>query len=111
MIPRVRARGSGRRADDDGKFGRLLALLRARDGSHDAGAGRDLANRVRPRHEAQARAASLPRAAATHALRRVEARAAERVRLAQRAPRELHARGDRKSTRLNSSHVKISYAV
>src|SRR5690606_42159875 len=29
----------------------------------------------------------------------------------ERAPRGLHGHADRKSTRLNSSHVKISYAV
>src|SRR5436309_12330632 len=37
--------------------------------------------------------------------------AGRRLRRGRRAPRGRARRGDRKSTRLNSSHVKISYAV
>src|SRR5215813_14621689 len=35
----------------------------------------------------------------------------ERAQSWQQEPRRPHGRGDRKSTRLNSSHVRISYAV
>src|SRR5690606_41558935 len=42
--------------------------------------------------------------------RRAARRDARRLRLAAQGARERH-RADRKSTRLNSSHVKISYAV
>src|SRR5690606_722882 len=46
------------------------------------------------------------------ALRGVQlARVEPRARRHQRDPRRLRPRPDRKSTRLNSSHVKISYAV
>src|SRR5690606_41453660 len=67
-------------------------------------------------------AARLERITAETALLRDAAEAVERARLAEqereRAAAEAEAaaaeagfRGDRKSTRLNSSHVKISYAV
>src|SRR6266496_5552973 len=42
---------------------------------------------------------------------RATSRAARRVRISARDPRRQHDRRDRKSTRLNSSHVEISYAV
>src|SRR5688572_31868895 len=49
-----------------------------------------------------------------HVLRRVagpERRRVRHVGLRGRAPRDLERREDRKSTRLNSSHSQISYAV
>src|SRR5690349_21881247 len=51
-------------------------------------------------------------AAARQHLPRADPRAQDAAaRRAVRRARRLHARGDRKSTRLNSSHVEISYAV
>src|SRR5207249_8844764 len=87
-----------------------LPISRARGRGGDA-AARELAGDALPRHaraaraeRAARRAGRRPREPGRPALRRRDGR--EPVARDRRAP----AAGDRKSTRLNSSHVSISYA-
>src|SRR5690606_41791726 len=86
-----------------------LSLHDALPISHPSGSGREPA----PQQPGGDRGGSEVGGQAEHAHQRLPAFMALRVARPQRVrPRRLQAaRRDRKSTRLNSSHVKISYAV
>src|SRR5690606_40213333 len=90
-----------------------VALCLLASGCSATVAGKPVAGQVAPAPSAPAKKAERPKdrsqVAVLSALRRIDACALVDLKLAKRVSAESSV--DRKSTRLNSSHVKISYAV